>query len=151
MVSSTSFKSFWFSLHSCPDQHYSTFVLPSLCNYRIEENFLAKFLESLRSKNKQCAQGWCTSQALREPSSIHIKQDVFRDLSSRQIKAMAQLPLVAQGSCGYPITWSGQGRTGWGLEQPVLVESVPGHGEEIGTVWPLRSIQTQTILGFYDF
>jgi len=39
-----------------------------------------------------------------------------------------------------------QGQVGWGFEQPGLVEGDPahGHGREIGTLWSLWSLPTQT-------
>ena len=45
-------------------------------------------------------------------------------------EALAQ---VGQGSCGCPIPGSVQGQAGWGLEEPDLVEGVPGHGTGVGT------------------
>ncbi|GAB0191433.1 cAMP-dependent protein kinase inhibitor alpha [Grus japonensis] len=40
---------------------------------------------------------------------------------------------VAQRSCGCPIPGSVQAQTGWGFEQPGLVEGVPAHGRGAGT------------------
>jgi len=36
--------------------------------------------------------------------------------------------LIAQRSCGFPLSGSVQGHVGWGFEQPHLVEGVPAHG-----------------------
>jgi len=35
---------------------------------------------------------------------------------------------IAQRSCGCPLPGSVQGQSGWGFEQPALVEGVPAHG-----------------------
>lgn len=38
---------------------------------------------------------------------------------------------VAQRSCQCPIPESIQGQTGWGFQQPGLMETVPAHGREL--------------------
>lgn len=43
-----------------------------------------------------------------------------------------------------------KGHAGWGFEQLALVGGVPAHGRGVGVIWSLRSLPTQTILGFYD-
>jgi len=42
------------------------------------------------------------------------------------------LAQVTQSICGCPLPGSGQGKVGWGFEQPGLVEGVPAHGRGFG-------------------
>lgn len=51
----------------------------------------------------------------------------------------------SQRSCGVSISWTIPDQVERGFGQPDLVESVPAHDKEVGTVWSLRPLLTQGI------
>ena len=60
------------------------------------------------------------------------------------------LAQIAQRGGRCPTPGNIQGQAGQRSEQPDLVEDVPAYGRELGTIWSLRSLPTQTILEFHD-
>lgn len=94
-----------------------------------QENFIKKLLfgEGLFIRN-------CTDRT--RSNEFKLEEGEFRlDIRKKFLTSEGgeTLKQVIQRSGECPIPDSVQGRVGWGIEQPGLVETVPAHGSSVGT------------------